>query len=51
MLQDKIIEVQKAAHIAFDYLQQLYPSNEVTPLMLEEVELSEDENYWFITLV
>ena len=49
MLQDKILQVQDAARIAFDYLQQLYNSDEVTPLMLEEVELSDDEKYWFIT--
>jgi len=42
------IDVRSATSAAARYFQQLYPN--VSDFSLEEVELSEDENYWLITL-
>jgi hypothetical protein len=44
----RIIDVRAAAQAAGAYFQDLYPN--VTSFSLEEVELSEDGNYWQITL-
>jgi len=42
------IDARRAASAAAGYFQQLYPN--VSSFSLEEVELSEDGDYWFITL-
>ncbi len=42
------IDVKQATRIAFEYLNDLYP--EIRDTLLEEVELTEDEKYWLITL-
>ena|SRR6266536_5490569 len=42
------IDARSAANAAATYFQQLYSN--LTSFSLEEVELSEDENYWLITL-
>ncbi len=42
------IDVRKAAVAATNYFQALFPG--VSNFSLEEVELSEDEKYWLITL-
>ncbi len=42
-------DVKQAVRTAFDYIQQLYPS-ELPGLRLEEVQLSEDEHRWLITM-
>lgn len=46
------INVQVAAQQAVNYLQNLAPhmGNPITNTRLEEIELSEDEKFWFITL-
>jgi hypothetical protein len=43
-----MIDVKQAVKIAYDYLTSLYP--EARSVELEEVELTEDERYWLITL-
>lgn len=42
------IDVQQAAEAAVGYFQKFFPN--VSGFSLEEVELSEDEKYWLITL-
>ncbi len=42
------IDARRAADAAARYFKQLYPN--VLSFSLEEVELSEDEDYWLITL-
>jgi len=42
------IDAREAANAAAAYFKELYPS--VTAFSLEEVELSDDGNYWSITL-
>ncbi len=44
----KRIDARAAAHAAAAYFRELYPN--VTAFSLEEVELSEDNAYWLITL-
>ncbi len=46
----KTIDVREAANKAADYFKQLYPSQPLRSLSLEEVELSEDGKSWLITL-
>ena len=45
-----MIDVKEAAKSAAEYFADLYPSDTYTDLQLEEVELTEDEKYWLITL-
>jgi hypothetical protein len=45
-----MIDVKTASRIAFDYLSDLYKGKVLKELELEEVELSDDEKYWFITV-
>lgn len=45
-----MLDVQQAAHAATNHLVSLYPQQVLNDVRLEEVELSDDENYWFITL-
>jgi hypothetical protein len=45
-----MIDVRQAAATATNYLISLYPQQSQSGVRLEEVELSEDERYWFITL-
>lgn len=44
-----MIEVKQAAEAAFAYFTELFKGGYYN-LALEEVELSNDEKYWFITL-
>jgi hypothetical protein len=44
------IDVKEAAKAAAEYFVELYPDTQYSDLMLEEVELSEDEKHWLITL-
>ena len=46
----KIIDVKAAARAAAAYVEQLFPHSARSAISLEEVELSEDENHWLITL-
>ena len=43
-----MIDVKLAINAAVDYLKQFFP--EVNAIQLEEVEISEDEKYWSVTL-
>ncbi|MBI1743857.1 hypothetical protein HYR54_12445 [Candidatus Acetothermia bacterium] len=45
-----MIDVKKAVEIARNHYLELYPDVLPSRLSLEEVELSDDENYWYITL-
>ena len=45
-----MIDVKEAVKVAFKEIENLYTTEELTDLTLEEVELSEDEQYWLITL-
>jgi len=45
-----MIDVKQAAQAASDFISGLYSSETISDVRLEEVELSEDEKYWLITL-
>ncbi len=45
-----MIDVKEAARLAAEYFANLYDPNTYTDLQLEEVELTDDEKYWMITL-
>jgi hypothetical protein len=44
-----MLDVKHAAKTAIDYFSQVF-QNGYQNLRLEEIELSEDEHYWYITL-
>ena len=48
--QESMIDVKKAVEVAYDFIQRLPKVGEVNPITLEEVELTDDERYWLITL-
>ena len=45
-----MIDVKEAVKIATDYLKQLYEPTQLHDILLEEVALSDDEKYWYVTL-
>ncbi|HEY0083585.1 MAG TPA: hypothetical protein VGB61_12400 [Pyrinomonadaceae bacterium] len=45
-----MIDVKQAAQSASNFIVGLYSNETISDVMLEEVELSEDEKYWLITL-
>lgn len=45
-----MLDVRQAVKMAHGYLIDLYPDQEVRNATLEEVELSEDDAFWFVTL-
>jgi hypothetical protein len=45
-----MITVKEAAQAAEKWVRDLYPQTDLEHLRLEEVELSEDERFWHITL-
>ena len=45
-----MIEVKEAVKIAQSYIQDLYAHEEIRDLALEEVEVSEDNKFWIVTL-
>ncbi|MEN3333678.1 MAG: hypothetical protein V7641_3043 [Blastocatellia bacterium] len=45
-----MLDVREAARKAAEYFASLYDANTYADLQLEEVELTEDEKYWLITL-
>ncbi len=47
---EKRIEVEEAVGRAHEYFNRLYAGQGVTNVQLEEVELTDDDKYWFITL-
>ncbi|MBI1748539.1 MAG: hypothetical protein HYR55_18420 [Acidobacteria bacterium] len=46
----KRIAVEEALNRALEYFKRLYASQSVSSVQLEEVVLSDDNDYWFITL-
>ena len=45
-----MLDVKEAAHRASEYFAGLYAGQGVSDVQLEEVELTEDGQYWLITL-
>ena len=45
-----MIDVKQSINIAFEYFKELYKPEDLQDVSLEEVELSDDEQYWFVTL-
>ena len=45
-----MIDVKEAVKIATDYLRDLYVPSQLHDILLEEIALSEDEKYWYVTL-
>lgn len=45
-----MIDVKEAVKRACDYFESLYAQQNISGVLLEEVELTEDERYWLITL-
>jgi hypothetical protein len=45
-----MLTVKEAVQVAQDWVRDLYPKSALKHLRLEEVELSDDERYWNITL-
>lgn len=45
-----MIDVKKAVASAVKYIKELYPQKNLRDLRLEEVERSDDEQYWLVTL-
>ena len=45
-----MIDVKEAVKIATEYLKRLYEPAQLHDILLEEVELSDDEKYWYVTL-
>jgi hypothetical protein len=45
-----MIDVKEAVTNAVGYLKQLYDASNLNDILLEEVELSGDEQYWYVTL-
>ena len=45
-----MVDVKEAAKQAADYFRKIYSDKPYTDVLLEEVELSDDEKYWLITL-
>lgn len=45
-----MIDVKKAAQIAAEYFASLYDPDTFSNLLLEEVDMTQDERFWLITL-
>ena len=45
-----MIDVKHAVQVAYDFIRQLPEFGYADPITLEEVELTDDERYWLITL-
>jgi hypothetical protein len=45
-----MIGVKDAVRIAADYLASLYEGTELRDVLLEEVRLSDDDQYWLVTM-
>ncbi len=45
-----MLDVREAAHRASEYFARLYADQGVSNVQLEEVELTDDGQYWLITL-
>jgi hypothetical protein len=44
------IDVREAARIARDYVKHVFADEHISGIQLEEIELSEDEKYWYVTI-
>lgn len=45
-----MIDVKQAVQKAQRYIKELYPSEQLVDVLLEEVERTEDDRFWLITL-
>ncbi|HKQ08608.1 MAG TPA: hypothetical protein VJ464_26030 [Blastocatellia bacterium] len=45
-----MIDVKEAVDIALDYLGKLYDMSTLQDILLEEVVLSDDEKFWYVTI-
>lgn len=45
-----MIDAKHAAEAARGYLTSLYPNTQFGNLQIEEIEISDDKNFWLITL-
>lgn len=45
-----MIDAKRAAEAAREYMVSLYPSTPFGNLQVEEIELSDDKKFWYITL-
>lgn len=45
-----MLDVKSATNSAITFLHTIYKPNNFQDIMLEEVELSDDERYWYITI-
>jgi hypothetical protein len=45
-----MIDAKQAVKMAMEYLKDMYNTKEFKDIMLEEVELSEDNQYWNVTI-
>ncbi len=45
-----MIDAKDAVRIALDYVQTMYKPEDIPQLILEEVELSKEEDFWFVTV-
>jgi hypothetical protein len=48
--EDVMIGVKEAVKIAMEYLATLYEDKDLRDVLLEEVRLSDDDQYWLVTL-
>jgi len=45
-----MIDVKEAVKIAMDFVKDVFPEEKFDRITLEEVELSEDSPYWYVTI-
>ena len=45
-----MLDVKEAVAAAIEFIKHLYDAKALPDLRLEEVELADDEQYWFVTL-
>ncbi len=45
-----MIDMKQAVQIALDFCHSLYAPEKLGDLLLEEVELSDDEKFWLVTI-
>jgi len=45
-----MIDVKQAVQVASDFIKQLYGADQLQQLTLEEVELTDDDRFWLVTL-
>ena len=45
-----MINVKEAAKISLEYIEELFSADEIRDVSLEEVEISQDEKSWMVTI-